>query len=107
MQSAFRHIFRAGYELLDGLSIVFRERITEDLKQFTPQTIHSVFPKYLQEIKPFLVKVAPEIADARAKKDIADPDLERFKEYASKIDKLKEYYEELMTILPSFITSTH
>ena len=119
LKPAFSHLYRAGCDLLGWLSIIFRERVGDELKGFSAGTLHEIFPKYYHEIKPYFEVVAPkEAAKLRDEKDIAKENnkeennkdfkeykkvVENFREYNKVVKKLGSYYEEALKIKPSLI----
>ena len=104
LKPAFSHLYRAGCDLLGWLSIIFRERVGDELKGFSAGTLHEIFPKYYHEIKPYFEVVAPkETAKLRDEKDIAKENNKDFSEYNKVVKKLRTYYEETLKIKPSLI----
>ena len=53
LMPAYRHLYRAAYNLLDYLSIYFMDKVQEEMKSFSGKTLQEVFPKYYKEIKPY------------------------------------------------------
>ena len=53
LMPAYRHLYRAAYNLLDYLSIYFMDKVQEEMKSFSGKTLQEIFPKYYKEIKPY------------------------------------------------------
>jgi len=101
---ALGHLYRATCDLLDWLSILFKEKVLDELKSFSARTVQEIFPKYYQEIRPYIEIEAPlEISKLRDKRDIAKPSKSNLNEFVEIFGRLKSYYEEILEIKPSLV----
>lgn len=102
------HVYRAGYDVLDWLSINIRDQITEELDGISHEAICKIFPEYYREIKPYIVGLSEEISKLRSEKDIAGKEVclnsfNNFEQYVEHIKKLKGNYDRILKIKPSLI----
>jgi len=104
LERALGHLYRADYDLVDWLSILFKEKVRDELKSFSARTVQEIFPKYYQEIKPYFEIEAPkEISKLRDIRDIAKPSKSNLNEFVEIFGRLKSYYEEILEIKPSLV----
>ena len=114
LKSTYRHLHIAAYNLLDYLSIYFRDTVQDEMKSFSAESLQVVFPEYYKEIKPYFEVEAPiELFKLRIEKDIVKRDendlnryidiVERFKLYYGDIERFKSDYRKITKIKPSLI----
>ena len=104
LMPAYRHLYRAAYNLLDYLSIYFRDKIQDEMKSFSGETLQEIFPEYYKEIKPYFVVEAPtEISKLRIEKDIGKRNENDLNEYTEIVERFKSYYGEIIKIKPSLV----
>ena len=104
LMSAYRYIYRAAYNLLDYLSIFFRDKVQDEMKSFSGETLQEIFPEYYKEIKPYFVVEAPtEISKLRIEKDIGKRNENDLNEYTEIVERFKSYYGEIIKIKPSLV----
>lgn len=103
LQKTFGHVYRAGYDSLDWISIQFRKKLLEETSEFSSETLTKIFPKYYQEIKPDFEIASSEISEIRARKDIGDPNTDDLIKYANIIRRLKTHLEEIDKIKVSLV----
>lgn len=104
LKPAFSHLYRAAYNLLDYLSIVFREKVRDEMQSFSAKTLQELFPKYYQEIKPYFEVEAPkELSKLRDAKDIGEPNKDDLNKYTEIAEKMASYHEEILKIKPSLL----
>jgi hypothetical protein len=100
----YRHLYRAAYNLLDFLSIIFRDKVYGELKGFSGKTLVEIFPKYYHVIKPFIEIDVPEVVSKlRSEKDIGKNSQNDLDKYTEIVERFKSYYEEILRIKPSLI----
>lgn len=79
IQKAHGHIYRAGYDSLDGVIASVLVRIQEEyLADLPPESIRDVLPEYWREYRPRLEEIRERAAGYRAAKDIGEVNGERF-----------------------------
>ncbi|RCV62746.1 hypothetical protein C5S53_17735 [Methanophagales archaeon] len=94
---AYRHLYRAAYNLLDYLSIYFRDKVQDEMKSFSGETLQEIFSKYYKEIKPYFVVKAPtEISKLRSEKDIGKRNENDLNKYIEIVERFKSYYGDLL-----------
>jgi len=104
LMPAYRHLYRAAYNLLDYLSIYFRDKVQDEMKSFSGETLQEIFPEYYKEIKPYFVVEAPtEISKLRIEKDIGKRNENDLNKYTEIVERFKAYYGEIIKIKPSLI----
>lgn len=104
LMPAYRHLYRAAYNLLDYLSIYFRDNVQDEMKSFSGETLQEIFPEYYKEIKPYFVVGAPtEISKLRSEKDIGKRNENDLNKYIEIVERFKSYYDEILRIKPSLI----
>ena len=104
LMPAYRHLYRAAYNLLDYLSIYFRDKVKSEMKSFSGETLQEIFPKYYKEIKPYFVVEAPKvISELRIEKDIGKRNENDLNKYTEIVERFKSYYGEIIKINPSLI----
>ena len=104
LMPAYRHLYRAAYNLLDYLSIYFRDKVQDEMKSFSGETLQEIFPEYYKEIKPYFVVEAPtEISKLRIEKDIGKRNENDLNKYTEIVERFKSYYGEIIKIKPSLI----
>lgn len=82
IQKAHGHIYRAGYDSLDGVIASVLVRIQEEyLADLPPESIRDVLPEYWREYRPRLEEIRERAAGYRAAKDIGEVNGERFEAY--------------------------
>lgn len=105
LKPAYGHLYRATCDLLDWLSIIFREKVRNELKSFSARTLQEIFPKYYQEIKPYFEFEVPKaISKLRNEKDIGNPNkIDDLNIYTVVVERLKSYHEEILKVKPSLV----
>ena len=102
--SGYSHLYRAAYNLLDFLSIIFRDKVYGELKGFSGKTLVEIFPKYYHEIKPFIeIDLPEEVSKLRSEKDIGKNSQNDLDKYTEIVERFKSYYEEILRNKPSLI----
>ena len=103
IDKSYGHVYRAGYDLLDYISIDLRKKIVDEISDYSPKMINNVFPKYYQEIRPEIENASNKVSKLRASKDVSDTNDEGFREYIKINKKLRLYYGEVILMKPSLI----
>lgn len=94
------HLFRAGYDSLDYLSIEITENILEMVEPFSNEAITAAIPEYFGRIRPDLDEISTTIANIRASKDM-DNDYNDFDRHIDAIEKLRSYNREVLSKMNS------
>ncbi len=68
LDEAKEHLYRAGYDAYEVLAINVAEKIIKIIEVYNAEVITTVFPKYYTDVKPGLIDIKVELADARAHK---------------------------------------
>ena len=98
IEKAIGHIYRAGYDALDGISISLREKINT-LSDFPASTITQALPNYAEKIgklnsfHDYLVKL-------KANKDIGSGSSEDFNKCIRKMEKIKSSMLDMNEAIP-------
>lgn len=94
MEKAIGHEYRAFFDAIDYITISIRERIYNEINNYSLKQIINVFPDY-EDFKKRLNELPEEIANMRIKKDVAGNMLEIAREYAQLADELLSLYKKL------------
>lgn len=103
LDKALGHEYRAFFDTVDFLSVTFRYKISEVLKDYSYNEIISVYPDY-EEWAVRLTEIPEEIADLRKRKDIGNTEditsiVDKYKKIV--IDELLHFYKTIYReILP-------
>ena len=104
LKHVYRHLYRAADNVLDYLSIYFRDKVQEEMKSVSGKTLQVEFPKYYKEIKPYFEVEAPsEISELRIEKDIDKGNENDLNKYIDIVEKFKSYYVEILKIKPQLV----
>ena len=74
LEKAIGHEYRAFFDSIDYLTIIIREKIYKELKDYKYEDIRCVYPDY-DRVKKELNSLPNEIATFREKKDIGEYDM--------------------------------
>jgi len=95
------HLYRAGFDTLDWLSIGVRLDVTDLLEHFSPQTISIAEPEYFPKKKIFFEGLAKEISEIRNRKDIGNINLAELDNYIKLINQAIIYQQQIEIKIPS------
>lgn len=94
LDKAYGHVYRAAYDTLDWLSLTLKDRIIDELQEFSLDTIQAVLPEYFTEIKPRLEQIlSDEVARLRIEKDVAAKSEENLVKYGQVTAELKRLFQ--------------
>lgn len=98
LDKAKGHLYRAFFDTADWLSIELRNSIIEGLNEYDSECIKKAIPNYYSKIRPDIVEINEEIAEARNNKDVTSRTgtIEQIEKYTGLIDKLSEYYKQII-----------
>jgi tetratricopeptide (TPR) repeat protein len=100
------HIYRAGFDIMDHITILLRGKIVDDLKDFSPETIQKILPEYYTNIRPHIEDIGGKIAQLRISRDISKDTSTLYgslMDYASLTKELEDNYETIIRKKPSLI----
>lgn len=100
------HIYRAGFDIMDHITILLRGKIVDDLKDFSPETIQKILPEYYTNIRPHIGDIGGKIAQLRISRDISENTSTLYgslMDYASLTKELQDNYETIIRRKPSLI----
>lgn len=97
------HLFRAGYDSLDYLSIEITKNILEYVEPFSNEAINHALPEYFDKIRPDLDDISTTIANIRASKDMDNKNSEDFDRHIEAIEKLRSHNKEVLKKMNSLI----
>ena len=84
------HLFRAGYDSLDYLSVRITKNILKRLEPFSNDAIATIIPDFYPKILPDLDNISKTVADIRAFKDM-DTKSSDFDRHIEAIEKLRSH----------------
>jgi len=103
LNSCFNHIYRAGYEALDWVSMILRSNIYAEIRDFSNESITAIIPEYYKEIKPDVEDLHKKIAGFRSEKDVGHRNIGGFMEYAVRVDTLRKYHVDILKKKPALV----
>lgn len=104
LDKAFGHVYRAGFDALDWLSIVLRRKINRELSPYSTSAIQASLPEYYGVMRPAIEgRIAGRIAEVRASKDIGVTGRVAIEEYAGLVFELKDYWGRVSAAKPSLV----
>lgn len=89
------HLFRAGYDSLDYLSIEITESILDRVEPFSTEAISKTIPEYFDKIRPDMDEISGIIAEIRAEKDMDNKNSQNFDRHIEAIEKLRSYHDSI------------
>jgi len=96
LDKAYGHVYRAAYDTLDWVSLTLKDRIVDELRGFSLETIQAVLPEYFTKIKPRVEQIqAGEITRLRMEKDVARKSEENLVKYGQVTAELKQLYQTI------------
>jgi hypothetical protein len=90
------HLFRAGYDSLDYLSIEITENILERVEPFSTEAISKTIPEYFDKIRPEMDEISQTIAEIRASKDMDNKNSQDIDRHIEAIERLRSYHKEIL-----------
>lgn len=96
------HLQRALCDLLDTISINYRNMIIDELAPYSPDTITVAIPKYYSEHRPFIEEISERIIGYRSGKNESIP-MENLREYTNDVSELKGIYKQILLSKPGLI----
>lgn len=103
LDKTYSHLLRTAYDVLDWIGVVLREDITEELRNFCPDTIMKVIPDYYNNIKPRMMDLSEQIGKIRDNKDVAIDNDEAFNEYLVFLKEFQKYRKQISLAIPSMV----
>jgi hypothetical protein len=98
---AGEHLYRAGYDAYEVLSINVAQKIIKIIEVYDREIISTVFPSYYREIKPSLINIKTELAEVRAHKRLnPTTGTKSFAPYKQKVDTLIKHLKHCEGIVP-------
>jgi len=94
LESAIKHVVTAFFDIADWTMIIIWERVREELRKYSPETITTAIPSYYSEIRPELEQLKEKITCIRANK--VQETLEDTDRYVELIERA---YDHAKTIL--------
>jgi len=102
LDKAYGHVYRAAYDTLDWVSIILRERIRDELQDFSLETIQAALPDYFTLIKPRIEHLlSNEVTKLRNEKDVAAKSEQNLISYTKVIAELKDLWQKVINALPA------
>jgi len=96
------HLYRAGYDSLDYLSVGITKNILKNLEPFSNDAIVAIIPEYYSRILPDLDNISRTIAEIRASKDM-DTKSDDFDRHIEAIEKLRLHNVGILGKMKSLI----
>jgi hypothetical protein len=104
---AKEHLYRAGYDAYEVLTINVGDKIIESVEKYESDITSQIFPIYYTEIKPRLVTIKSELAKTRSEKRVnAAAGIESFLSYKERTLELISHLNMCSEHIPSLETET-
>ncbi len=100
MDKSFGHVYRAGYDTVDFLSLTIKGIIASDLKGYSVEAIKTILPEYYSTIKPDITTLNEEITQFRKNKDVAHVQSNHLIQYIKKVKRIVEYHKKISKAIP-------
>lgn len=108
LDKALGHEYRAFFDTADYLSMTLRQRIHESLREFSSDVISKAIPTYYSLIKPRILEINEEIAQARSRKDIGNgyiiPEVERYSNLVEELFKIEKEITSKLSVCVELAT---
>lgn len=97
------HVYRAFFDSADWMALCLRERIREDLENYSRECITAVLPDYYSEMRPRIDEISKNIAKFREEKDVSDKDkmIEQVRNYYAAVNELTKSCEKVRSSVPA------
>jgi len=93
------HVFRAGYDAIDGLVVGYKVRVADAMNKISNGAISDVFPEYYTSAAEADI-LSDKIASHRNDKDVADDTLTNLESYAQDAAKVAEFCKKTISRVP-------
>jgi hypothetical protein len=93
------HVFRAGYDAIDGIVVGYKVKAQEATKKISNGAISDVFPEYYTRAAEADI-LSDKIANHRENKDVADDSLENLEAYANDAAEVAKFSRETLARIP-------
>jgi hypothetical protein len=90
------HLYRAGYDSLDYLSIEITESILDRVEPYSTEAISKTMPEYFSNIRPDMDVISQTIADIRASKDMDNKNAQDIDRHIEAIERLRTYHKDVL-----------
>jgi hypothetical protein len=90
------HLYRAGYDSLDYLSIEISESILERVEPFSTNAIVAAIPEYFEKIRPEMDEISQTIANIRSSKDMDNKGSQDIDLHITQVERLRSYHQEIL-----------
>ena len=101
LDKSFGHVYRAGYDTVDFLTLTLKELIYSDLSGYSVRTIQEVIPNYYSDIRPAIYELNDEVTKYRSEKDVANSDARHLIEYVRDVKKIVDYHKAITKKIPT------
>jgi len=104
LDKAYGHVYRAAYDTLDWISLTLRGRISDELQNFSLETIQAALPDYFTVIKPRIEHLlGNEVTKLRMEKDIAAKSEKNLVAYTKVTAEFKDLFQKIIDALPALV----
>jgi hypothetical protein len=97
LDKAYAHVYRAAYDAIDWLCVIFAERIQQELSGYSVQAIKKVLPEYYTVTKPRVMQIiTQDITKLRSNKDLEPLHAKTIDAYQKLMNELSVYLGQIM-----------
>jgi hypothetical protein len=101
IDKAIGHVFRAGFDALDGTQISLKEMIEATVRPYSAAILTEVLPNYWN-LKREIAKIGESFAKHRAAKDLSSNIVGVIEAYIVDVDRLKVIHEQISLAANAF-----
>jgi hypothetical protein len=96
------HVFRAGYDAIDGIIVSYKIRVATALEKISNDAISNVYPDYYIHATEIDL-LNGKIANHRNNKDVADDSLEDLENYSKEAEQCANFCKTALSRVPMMI----
>jgi hypothetical protein len=99
LDKARGHIFRAGYDAIDGIVVSYKIKVAKAMEKISNGAISEVCPDFYEKA-PEVDRLSAKIAGHRNDKDVADDSLQNLAAYAEESKHVAEFCSVVISKVP-------
>ncbi len=100
IEKAIGHVFRVGYDAIDGLVVAARIRLSNGLDGISNDAISEIFPEYYEKQSNF-EETCEKIANRRKEKDVGAHTAANLEGYLAEAKELADYCKRALAKVPT------
>jgi hypothetical protein len=97
------HVFRAGYDAIDGVVVSYKIKVSAALCKISTGAISEVYPEYYTHAV-VADGLCEKVAHHRNNKDVGDDSLQNLEDYAVEAKKVAEFSKNALSKVPLMLS---